>query len=101
MDSTKGGVMDKIYCTECRVAHGVGMLVKVELCTRHAAAGDLLLALARIRSKAGACIESGGKFAVQTLDSIDEIAEHAIAGADVSPAPKHRPKPEGRTHATK
>ena len=83
--------MESIYCTECHVAHGMGRLIKIKLCTRHAAAGDLLLALARIRTKAGACIEAGGKFAIQTLDNIDEIAENAIAGAD-GPAPRRRPK---------
>jgi hypothetical protein len=42
---------------------------------------DLVLALARISAKAGACLEGGGKFAVQTLDAIDEIAVNAIASA--------------------
>lgn len=93
--------MDKIYCAECRVAHGVGMLIKIELCARHAAAGDLLLALARIRTKVGTGYRAGGKFAIQTLDSIDEIAERAMAGAVVGAAPRRRPKTEGRTHATK
>jgi hypothetical protein len=38
------------YCTVCRqVAHG--MTVRIELCSQHGAAADLLLALTRIRSK--------------------------------------------------
>jgi hypothetical protein len=68
------------YCTECRqVTHG--MTVRIELCSRHGAAADLLLALTRIRTKASAAMEHPHGRNVQTLDSIDEIADAAIARA--------------------
>jgi hypothetical protein len=39
----------------------------------------LVAVLKRIRGRASYCLERGGKYHIQTLDAIDEIAEHAIA----------------------
>lgn len=70
--------MPRLYCTKCHsVDHQAWPCVL--LCSHHAAATDLLLALQRIRLKAFPALASG-KFTLQTLDSIDEIAEQAIAG---------------------
>jgi hypothetical protein len=67
---------------------------------------DLVLALTRIRTRASACIEGGGKYAIQTLDAIDEIAEHAIALAlpvrslrqRMEPSALPAPGKQGRQH---
>jgi hypothetical protein len=52
---------------------------KEETLSYKAECKKLVAVLKRIRGRASYCLERGGKYHIQTLDAIDEIAQHAIA----------------------
>ena len=65
----------------CKTLAHPDILVEQANAALIAAAPELLLCLERIRDKISEWGRNGGKFSAQTLDAIDEIAEHAIARA--------------------